>query len=113
MTGPRLRRRAPRIAALALGTGAAAFAGLAPAEAPAPEGVIGAYADMALAKYNDALAGARDLRVAIDALLDDPTEDTLGAARDAWRAARVPYQQTEVYRFGNPVVDAWEGRVNA
>jgi putative iron-regulated protein len=25
----------------------------------------------------------------------------------------VPYQQTEVFRFGNPLVDAWEGRVNA
>jgi putative iron-regulated protein len=25
----------------------------------------------------------------------------------------VPYQQTEVYRFGNPIVDAWEGKVNA
>jgi len=25
----------------------------------------------------------------------------------------VPYQQTEVYRFGNPIVDEWEGKVNA
>jgi putative iron-regulated protein len=25
----------------------------------------------------------------------------------------VPYMQTEVYRFGNPIVDEWEGRVNA
>ena len=25
----------------------------------------------------------------------------------------MPYQQTEVFRFGNPVVDDWEGRVNA
>ena len=24
-----------------------------------------------------------------------------------------PYQQTEVYRFGNPLVDDWEGKVNA
>jgi putative iron-regulated protein len=35
------------------------------------------------------------------------------AAREAWRAARIPYQQTEAFRFGNPVVDDWEGRVNA
>jgi putative iron-regulated protein len=27
--------------------------------------------------------------------------------------ARVPYMQTEVYRFGNPIVDDWEGKVNA
>ena len=35
------------------------------------------------------------------------------AARQAWIEARVPYQQTEGYRFANPFVDAWEGKVNA
>ena len=25
----------------------------------------------------------------------------------------MPYQQTEAFRFGNPIVDDWEGRVNA
>jgi putative iron-regulated protein len=25
----------------------------------------------------------------------------------------VPYQQTEAFRFGNPIVDDWEGRVNS
>jgi putative iron-regulated protein len=35
------------------------------------------------------------------------------AARKAWVAARVPYQQTEGFRFGNAVVDEWEGKVNA
>ena len=35
------------------------------------------------------------------------------AARTAWIAARVPYQQTEVFRFGNAIVDDWEGKVNA
>ena len=39
--------------------------------------------------------------------------ETLAAARDAWKAARVPYQQTEGFRFGNSVVDDWEGKVNA
>jgi putative iron-regulated protein len=37
----------------------------------------------------------------------------LQAAREAWKAARIPYQQTEAFRFGNPIVDDWEGRVNA
>ena len=41
------------------------------------------------------------------------SEESLAAARDAWLAAREPYQQTEVYRFGNAIVDDWEGRVNA
>jgi putative iron-regulated protein len=30
-----------------------------------------------------------------------------------WHAARVPYQQTEAFSFGNKIVDDWEGRVNA
>ncbi len=45
--------------------------------------------------------------------MQTPTDATLAAAREAWLAARVPYQQTEVFRFGNPIVDEWEGRVNA
>jgi putative iron-regulated protein len=46
-------------------------------------------------------------------LIASPSEDTLKAAREAWRAARPWYQETEVFRFGNPIVDDWEGRVNA
>ena len=42
-----------------------------------------------------------------------PSEASLRAARQAWIAARVPCQQTGVYRFGNAVVDDWEGKVNA
>ncbi|PHP66503.1 peptidase [Zhengella mangrovi] len=75
--------------------------------------VVSTYADLALAGYEDALATARNLDDAARALIADPSPETFGAARDAWRAARPPYQQTEAFRFGNPVVDAWEGRVNA
>jgi putative iron-regulated protein len=42
-----------------------------------------------------------------------PTAKRLTAARRAWLAARDPYQTTEVYRFGNAIVDDWEGKVNA
>lgn len=75
--------------------------------------VIDHYADMALAAYSDALSEARELREHIDTLLAQPSEETLAAARQAWRDARVPYMQTEVFRFGNAVVDEWEGQVNA
>jgi putative iron-regulated protein len=71
------------------------------------------YADIALAKYEDSLNTAKALDAAVEALIATPTEATLQAARAAWFAARVPYQQTEAYRFGNPIVDDWEGRVNA
>ncbi|MCY0149892.1 peptidase [Hoeflea sp. G2-23] len=78
-----------------------------------PEAVIANYVDIAQAKYDDALATAKALDTAVEALLENPDETTLEAARQAWLAARVPYQQTEVYRFGNAIVDDWEGRVNA
>lgn len=78
-----------------------------------PEAVIAHYVDVAEAKYGDALATAKALDAAIEAFLANPTDETLQAARSAWLAARVPYQQTEVYRFGNAIVDDWEGRVNA
>ena len=78
-----------------------------------PKAVLSTYADIALAEYEDALTTARALDAATDALIAGPSEETLGAARDAWKAARIPYQQTEVFRFGNAIVDDWEGRVNA
>ena len=79
----------------------------------AAKDVIKNYADIAHAGYEDSLLTAQKLQAAIDAFLAKPDDKTLQAARDAWLAARVPYQQTEVFRFGNPVVDDWEGKVNA
>lgn len=87
--------------------------GVALAEAPAPKAVLENYADIALAGYEDALAKAKELDAATDALIEKPSEANLQAARDAWRASRPAYQQTEAFRFGNPIVDDWEGRVNA
>ncbi|KRC70010.1 peptidase [Achromobacter sp. Root83] len=78
-----------------------------------PRAVVATYSDLALAGYEDSLAAAKKLRDAIDALVAKPSAETLKAAREAWIVARVPYQQTEAYRFGNPIVDDWEGRVNA
>ncbi|WP_240230257.1 imelysin family protein [Devosia lacusdianchii] len=83
------------------------------AQAPADADVLATYADIALAGYEDSLSTAKALDAAIDALIAEPSEATLQAAKDAWKAARIPYQQTEAFRFGNPIVDEWEGRVNA
>lgn len=84
-----------------------------PAFAIEKNDVLSTYADIAAAKYDDSLETAQALQAAVDALLAAPSVDALALARDAWRASRVPYMQTEVYRFGNPIVDDWEGRVNA
>ena len=78
-----------------------------------PEAVVKHYADVALAKYQDSLTTAKALDEAIQAFVENPSEETQNAAKEAWIAARIPYQLTEVYRFGNPTVDDWEGKVNA
>jgi putative iron-regulated protein len=75
--------------------------------------VLTNYANIAEAAYGDALTTARTLHVAIEALITNPSTETQQAAKDAWLAARVPYLQTEVYRFGNVIVDDWEGKVNS
>jgi putative iron-regulated protein len=80
---------------------------------PAPKDVLKTYVDIAQAAYADSLDTARTLKLAVDVMLADPTEDNLRAARAAWIAARIPYMQTEAYRFGNAIVDDWEGRVNS
>ncbi|MEI4472507.1 imelysin family protein [Frigidibacter sp. MR17.24] len=75
--------------------------------------VMTTYADIAEAGFADALSTAQALQAAVAALVATPSEETLTAARAAWKAARVPYLQTETFRFANPIVDDWEGRVNA
>ena len=77
------------------------------------EPVTQTYVVIAQSAYEDSLISARKLREAIGAFFDTPSATTLEQARGAWIDARVPYQQTEVYRFGNAIVDEWEGKVNA
>ncbi|WP_439604835.1 imelysin family protein, partial [Shinella sp.] len=102
-----------RTAAFAL---AAATSGLAIGSAHAaadPAAIVKHYAEIAHAKFSDSLDAAKALDAAVDALIAKPSDETLKAAREAWLKSRVPYQQTEAYRFGNPLVDDWEGKVNA
>lgn len=75
--------------------------------------VLNHYADLAYAKYSDSLTTAKTLQNAVNTFIASPTESNMKAAKDAWVAARHPYQQTEAYRFGNAIVDDWEGKVNA
>ena len=77
------------------------------------DSVVDHYADLAHANYEDALITSRALDEATDRLIANPTEANLATAKEAWLAARVPYQQTEVFRFGNAIVDDWEGQLNA
>ncbi|MBD9676003.1 peptidase [Pseudomonas sp. PDM18] len=89
----------------------------APAAAKVDEAAVKAvvknYLDIAEATYGDALTTAKALQTAVDALIAKPSEETLKAAREAWIASRPSYSQSEAFRFGNSIIDDWEGAVNA
>ena len=89
------------------------FAAIPTAQADAPKDIVDTYANIAHAMYSDSLSTAKNLNSAVHALIVNPSDVAMKAARAAWLAARVPYQQTEGYRFGNAIVDDWEGKVNA
>lgn len=111
----------PAAAAPAPAPAAAAAPAPAPTSAAAPaqpnetatRAVVANYANMVFAVFSDAESTAKKLSTAVDAFLATPNDQTLKAARDAWVAARVPYMQSEVFRFGNTIIDDWEGQVNA
>jgi putative iron-regulated protein len=66
--------------------------------------VLNTYADIVLATYEDTLQAAKALDASVDALLAAPSEQTLADARDKWRAARIPYDHSEAFRFyGGPI----------
>ena len=92
---------------------AAGLMGSAASAAVDPAAVLKSYADVAQATYADSRITAEALLTAVRNLVATPTEANLQAARQAWLAARVPYMQSEGYRFGNAIVDDWEGKVNA
>lgn len=78
--------------------------------------VITNYANIAQANYSDALTKAEVLKTKIDAFVAAPSQATLDEAKQAWLAARIPYGQTEVFRFyAGPIDDADgpEGLLNA
>lgn len=71
--------------------------------------VLETYAQIVLATYEDTIAAARELDSAIDALLANPSEETLNAARERWRAARIPYAYSEAFRFYAGPIDSENG----
>ncbi len=84
-----------------------------PAAAFAP--VAEHYASGVHALYADSLVRARELEQRAQALVAAPDEATLTAARNAWLEARVPYGQTEAFRFYDGPIDGLngpEGQIN-
>ncbi len=67
------------------------------------------YANIVYQSYLDSYDKALDLKTAINAFVDNPTQSGFDAAKQAWLDAREPYGQTEVYRFANGPIDAEDG----
>ncbi len=71
------------------------------------ESISATYIAIAQASYEDSLLAAREFALAVKDFLAAPDEAGLERAREAWKAARIPYMQTEVFRYGNPLVEEW------
>lgn len=67
--------------------------------------VLETNADLAVAMYSDSIDTAEDLETALEALVANPSQGTLDAARRAWLIAEEPYGYTEVYRFRQSPID--------
>lgn len=89
----------------------------APADLVTREEVVAQYAAMVHANYSDALAKALQLQAAIETFLAAPSAAKLESAKRAWLEARLPYGQTEAYRFYDGPIDnaesGPEGQLNA
>ncbi|MEM9235248.1 MAG: imelysin family protein [Verrucomicrobiota bacterium] len=77
--------------------------------ANAADPVVSHYSDLVSANYTDALAAAKTMQADIEAFLDEPTAESMKKARDSWTAARIPYLQTEVFRFYEGPIDDEDG----
>ena len=104
---------APQAQAPAAAATPAAPAAAGAVDEAAAQAVVKHYAEIVYAVYSDSLSTAKTLQSAVDAFLANPNDDTLKAAKEAWFASRVPYLQSEAFRFGNTIIDDWEGQVNA
>ena len=67
------------------------------------------YSKIVYASYVDSLTAARAMEKSIEAFHQSPSATTLQTARESWITARLPYLQTEVYRFYNGPIDDEDG----
>jgi len=66
---------------------------------------IAAYSTVVYESYKDSHDAALRLQQAIEAFLAKPSAITLARARFAWMNARIPYLQTETFRFYDGPID--------
>ncbi|MDC0715023.1 imelysin family protein [Stigmatella sp. ncwal1] len=86
-----------------------------PAESTFDKQIVVHFADdVVVPTYQQLAARLEALDTAANALAAAPTAERLTAARDAWFAARVPWEQSEGFLFGpvdsfgyDPAMDSW------
>lgn len=85
------------------------------------------YVATAYAAYSDSYLTALTLQKSVQMFLKAPSKATLESAKEAYKLARIPYQQSEIMRWDTDItinadlakeqglssVDDWEGQVNA
>ncbi|MCU0468040.1 MAG: hypothetical protein MUF58_05515 [Arcicella sp.] len=77
--------------------------------------VLKNYADIVLATYSDSYDKAKELQLKVNDFVSNPTQAKFEACKIAWKDARIPYGQTEGFRFyGGPIDndDGPEGLIN-
>lgn len=84
---------------------------------PLRQQVVENYASLVLANYTDAITTAKILQTQVNAFVAAPTAKGLEDCKTAWLNSRVPYLQTEAFRFYDGPIDAaadnFEGLINA
>jgi putative iron-regulated protein len=71
--------------------------------------VVAHYASIVHANYEDAHRQALALQAALQVFVAKPSASTLEAAKNAWKRARIPYGQSEAYRFYAGPIDVADG----
>ena len=74
--------------------------------------ILRGYRQIAHYSYEASWHAAERLKTSIQALLASPSAQHLAQARKHWREAHRVYSLTEVFRFGNWIVDDWESSIN-
>lgn len=78
--------------------------------------IVARYAEIVSQSYTDSLTAATAMHRAIQQFTANPSGSGFERVKDAWTAARLPYLQTEAYRFYNGPIDdenGPEGLLNA
>lgn len=72
--------------------------------------VLETYVKLVHANYTACYETALVLQTAVTAFLEQPNEQTLTAAKRAWLDSRIPYGQSEAFRFYEGPIDGAKGR---